>query len=117
MRRVKQAFRGSDDSAYRGFKEGLRELLRALKAETGVSRAAEAETGVSGAAEVGEEERQRERQRRVRALLQQVLELFSPPALAGLPTSLKPLLPREWRDEWSRTLAKRHIGMDTGGAS
>ena len=96
MRRVKQAFHGSDDGAYRAFKDGLRELLRALKAETGVSRPAEA----------GEEEA-RERQRRVRTLLEQVVGLFAPPALAGLPTSLKPLLPREWRDEWSRTLARR----------
>ena len=100
MKRVKRAFR-ADEAEYKVFKDSLRRLLRGLKAETGVSRPAEAE------------EEAQARRDRVRALLTDVHGLFSPPSLSELPCALEPLLPREWRQEWSLTLAahkRRGVG-------
>ena len=75
---------------YKAFKETLRSVLRSLKAETDKGSAAQDEEG---------------RQRRVGELFKEVHILFSPPALAGLAHSLKPLLPHGWRNEWSQMLA------------
>ena len=98
MKRIKESFAEQDGggNAYKAFKERLKLSLRALKAETDATASGEQE-----------EEEASARRKRAIALLEQVLELFSPPPLAGLALALKPLLPREWREDWSRVVAAR----------
>lgn len=97
MKHIKESFAEQDGggNAYKAFKERLKLSLRALKAETDATASGEQEEEASA------------RRKRAIALLEQVLELFSSPPLAGLALALKPLLPREWREDWSRVVAAR----------